>query len=559
MVLFAIAASTTAAAEPPTSQAMPAPTLPSVDMAALVVASQVEPRLGNRPALGDDASTKIVQQALTARGFATTVDGWYGAETAKAYQNFQKSLGYAHLGANGIPGAASLAELGDGRFTVTNEVTVGARTTYGGKTVNTRTKMMLAAADAKVPWEITLVQGSYNTTVDESAGTHDGGGAADLNVSGLSQTQVWETVRALRSVGFAAWYRPANSEWDPHIHGIAVGDTDVSRAAANQVGDYYDGDLGLQGAARDNTPTAYRVEFSWWERENDVVTPPASGADSSPRWAVVDTRSGARLHYRTEPNTGPSAEIKGRLPDGADLQIFCHVHGETVSGTYGTSNIWNRTKSGYYVPDVFLYTGSDDPVVPECEAQTDEAKPVGDRHAVAELRVSDEGISFIAKQEGFRANVYDDKPNDLPNSNCTQGYGNKLHEGQCTDEDYRRPPVTEAQAYKNLQDRVRDVYAPAARELVADKKMHQHEFDALVSMVYNMGAEEIRGTNLHDALLNGPAGWEEVPDLMLRFVNAGGHLSCGLYQRRIEEGRIWASADYASEATDEDCPSNSLN
>jgi peptidoglycan hydrolase-like protein with peptidoglycan-binding domain len=336
-------------------------------MAALVVASQVESRLGNRPALGDDASTRIVQQALAARGFATTVDGWYGAETATAYQNFQRSLGYAGLGANGIPGPASLARLGDGYFTVTNEVTVGERTTYGGKTVNTRTRMMLAAADTKVPWALNLVQGSYNTTVGESAGTHDGGGAADLSVSGLSQTQIWETVQTLRSVGFAAWYRPASSEWDPHIHGIAVGDTDMSRAAANQVGDYYDGDLGLRGPARDNTSMAYRVPFTWWEKENDVVTPPASDADSDPRWAVVDTRSGAGLRYRTEPNTGPSAEIKGRLPDGADLQIFCHVRGETVSGTYGASNIWDRTRSGYYAPDVFLYTGSDDPVVPPCE------------------------------------------------------------------------------------------------------------------------------------------------------------------------------------------------
>lgn len=98
------------------------------------------------------------------------------------------------------------------------------------------------------------------------------------------------------------------------------------------------------------------------------VTAPAamSAEDSGPRWAVVNTESGAPLRYRTHPNTGPSSEIKGRLRDGAHLQIFCHVRGETVSGTYGRSDIWDRTRSGYYVPDVFLYTGSDDPVVPRC-------------------------------------------------------------------------------------------------------------------------------------------------------------------------------------------------
>ncbi len=200
------------------------------------------------------------------------------------------------------------------------------------------------------------------------------------------------------------------------------------------------------------------------------------------------------------------------------------------------------------------------PGLPRCDmdkAPTDTNPPEDLRQPVAELAASDKGVRFIAQEEGFRARPYEDNPKDLANSNCTQGYGNKLHDGPCTAEDDRRPSVTEPEAYENLQERIREIFAPAARELVPGKKMHQHEFDALVSMVYNLGAAEISGTNLHEALLDGPDGWDRVPELMMRFVKAGDEVECGLYKRRIEEGRIWASADYTTEATDKDCPPGS--
>jgi hypothetical protein len=240
----------------------------AVSMARLVLQSQVEPFRGDQPDLPGDGAVEMVQRALGEEGFAVSVDGWFGSETAAVYADWQESLGYSGLDANGIPGPASLAALAEGRFQVQDDVQIGSRTAFSGKTVNQRTHDMLAEAQSILGHDVVLSQGSYNAGgVDASAGTHDGGGAVDVSVSSLDTTQRWQTVKALRTVGFAAWLRsPDQGPWPYHIHAVAIGDTDVSVSARNQVADYYVGKNGLASHAADNTPDAYRVPFTWWEK-----------------------------------------------------------------------------------------------------------------------------------------------------------------------------------------------------------------------------------------------------------------------------------------------------
>lgn len=248
--------------------------LTSVDMARVLAAAQVEPRCGDRTGLSDNASTKLVQSALNAKGISTTADGWYGNGTTSAYATWQRRLGYSGIDANGLPGVTSLTNLGTNRFSVAHKVNTGSRTVYyGGKRVNQRTKSMLQAADNLLPnWNFTLTQGSYNPGgVSASAGTHDGGGVVDISVSGLSSTQRWQQVKALRTVGFAAWLRTPEQGFSYHIHAVAIGDPDIwqkdgGHTARDQVCDYYMRKNGLASHAADNTPTSYRVPFTWWER-----------------------------------------------------------------------------------------------------------------------------------------------------------------------------------------------------------------------------------------------------------------------------------------------------
>ncbi|HEU4965003.1 MAG TPA: peptidoglycan DD-metalloendopeptidase family protein [Bacilli bacterium] len=74
--------------------------------------------------------------------------------------------------------------------------------------------------------------------------------------------------------------------------------------------------------------------------------------------------AGADLNIRSGPGTGYS--IVGQVSDGQKVTIYCQAHGSTVTGTYGTSNIWDRIGSGKYISDTYVYTGSDGLVAPLC-------------------------------------------------------------------------------------------------------------------------------------------------------------------------------------------------
>ena len=200
--------------------------LPSVDMAKVLVAAQLEPACGQTAALSDNSSTILVQQALTASGIKTAADGWYGNGTTASYRTWQRKLGYSGIDANGLPGVASLTKLGVGRFTVGDKISIGSRhNSYGGQRVNARTETMLQAADDLLTsWNFSLLQGSYHPGVRASAGTHDGGGVVDVSVQGLSAAQRWQEVKALRTVGFAAWLRTPAENLSYHIHAVAIGD-----------------------------------------------------------------------------------------------------------------------------------------------------------------------------------------------------------------------------------------------------------------------------------------------------------------------------------------------
>lgn len=241
----------------------------TVDMERVLGAAQIDPRRPDEtPTPGAKAGVLAVERVLHGKGLLARkyVDGHFGTKTVAAYTKYQRSLGYTGLAANGLPGSASLKRLGSGHFTVTHVVTPGARTTHSGKTVNTRTEAMLAAAQRRLGRTLTLDQGSYNPGGDPtSAGTHDGGGVVDVNVGGMSKKTWTTTVKVLREVGFAAWHRtPSQGNWPFHIHAAAINDPDLSPAAQHQIGDYYLGLDGLADKAPDDGPKVTPIRT--WEQ-----------------------------------------------------------------------------------------------------------------------------------------------------------------------------------------------------------------------------------------------------------------------------------------------------
>jgi hypothetical protein len=237
-------------------------------MEATVLAAQIDPRRPDSTLTpGAKDSVLAVERALQARNLldAKWVDGYFGTTTISAYAAFQRSLGYSGLAANGLPGATSLAALGQGRFTVTHQIGPGAKLQRDGYTVDTRTQNMLTETERLLGFHLTLSQGSYNPGGDPtSAGTHDGGGVVDINIDGMSSTTRTAVAKALRQVGFAAWVRnPTQGDWPWHIHAAAISDTDLSTQAQNQTGDYY---LGLNGLANHAADDGPRIPIQTWEQ-----------------------------------------------------------------------------------------------------------------------------------------------------------------------------------------------------------------------------------------------------------------------------------------------------
>jgi len=74
--------------------------------------------------------------------------------------------------------------------------------------------------------------------------------------------------------------------------------------------------------------------------------------------------AGAPLTVRAAPGSGYDGWTT--KADGASVTILCQTTGSSVTGTYGTSNIWDMISNGGFVSDAYVYTGSDGTVAHAC-------------------------------------------------------------------------------------------------------------------------------------------------------------------------------------------------
>ncbi|NMI60039.1 hypothetical protein HEP83_32170 [Streptomyces sp. RLA2-12] len=70
----------------------------------------------------------------------------------------------------------------------------------------------------------------------------------------------------------------------------------------------------------------------------------------------VNVRSGPGIHY----------SVVRTLVPGSSVPIYCQAPGETVTGPYGTSNVWDNIANGQFVADAYVNTGSDGYIAPRC-------------------------------------------------------------------------------------------------------------------------------------------------------------------------------------------------
>lgn len=133
---------------------------------------------------------------------------------------------------------------------------------------------ILDAAEAVgiAPASVELVQGSYSGgSVAASGGTHDGGGAYDLRLQGITDARAVEWCIALRERGGCAWPRVPAYGWTKgrHIHGVDRFEPDISPSARWQVSEYdaHRNGLSAPSTAHDPIPHPKQTKFE----EDDVA------------------------------------------------------------------------------------------------------------------------------------------------------------------------------------------------------------------------------------------------------------------------------------------------
>jgi lysozyme len=141
--------------------------------------------------------------------------------------------------------------------------------------------------------------------------------------------------------------------------------------------------------------------------------------------------------------------------------------------------------------------------------------------------ISQRGIDLIASFEGFVPHPYKDAVGVW-----TIGYGHTAGVGP------NSPHLSQGQGEALLRADLEHTYVPPVRKFA--KLLNQHQFDALVSLVYNVGPGILaRGHTLGDALANGNA--RAAGEAILLYDHAGGQRMPGLTRRRKAEHDLYFS------------------
>ena len=144
------------------------------------------------------------------------------------------------------------------------------------------------------------------------------------------------------------------------------------------------------------------------------------------------------------------------------------------------------------------------------------------------MKISEDGLELIKKFEGCETTAYQDSVGVW-----TIGFGHTkgVEEGQtCSIED----------AESMLADEM-DEYEGYINDMVK-VDLQQHEFDALVAWVYNLGPTNL-GESTMLKVLNG-GQFDRVPDEMNRWTRAGGEILEGLVRRRQAESLMFQNLDW---------------
>ena len=145
------------------------------------------------------------------------------------------------------------------------------------------------------------------------------------------------------------------------------------------------------------------------------------------------------------------------------------------------------------------------------------------------MKISDEGLSLIKHFEGCELKAYRCAANVL-----TIGYGST--KGVTEDME-----ITQEEAESLLQEEMHE-YEGYINDMVK-VPLEQHQFDSMVSWVFNLGSGNLSSSTLLKKLNN--SEYDEVPEQIKRWNKAGGKVLEGLVRRREAEALLFEGKDWS--------------
>ncbi len=144
------------------------------------------------------------------------------------------------------------------------------------------------------------------------------------------------------------------------------------------------------------------------------------------------------------------------------------------------------------------------------------------------MEASRKGLELIKQHEGCRLRAY-----KCPAGVWTVGYGSTRGVNQWTE-------ITRQEAEVRLREDIRVAERTVEKVRYLQPRLTQHQFDALVSFVFNAGSGNFEKSTLRKKVLANPSD-KSIRDEFLKWIYANGKPLGGLRKRRQDEADLYFS------------------
>lgn len=140
--------------------------------------------------------------------------------------------------------------------------------------------------------------------------------------------------------------------------------------------------------------------------------------------------------------------------------------------------------------------------------------------------ISDGAANLIKIYEGFSAKAYKDTDGQM-----VIGYGTRLPNSS-----YLKKLIDEETAHDLLLQHLNKHVVPAIKNTIT-RALNQNQWDALASLVYNIGANNFKNSNLVKVINEGKL--KQIRKEWLEWRLSGGKVLAGLEKRRLAEVNLF--------------------